>query len=117
MEEEMRALEKNQTWELVDLPRGKKLVGSRCVYTIKYNLDGSVARHKARLVAKGLSQIYGEDYSETFAPVSKLNLVRVVISIVANMGWPLFQLDVKNTILHGELNEEVYMSLPPGFIC
>ena len=104
MEEEIKTLEKNQTWELTDLPKGKKLVGSRWVYTIKYTPDGSVERYKARLVAKGFTQIYSEDYYETFVLVSKLSSVRVVIYIVANLGWPLYQLDVKNAFLHRDLN-------------
>ncbi|CAM8951770.1 unnamed protein product [Rhodiola kirilowii] len=113
--EELSALKKNHTWELTELPKGKHLVGSKWIFTIKYNSDGSIERHKARLVARGFTQTYGLDYEETFAPVAKLNTVRVLISLAANLDWPLLQLDVKNAFLNGELEEEVFMQVPPGF--
>lgn len=116
MAEEMAALEKNATWELVPLPKGKKTVGCRWVFTIKHKADGSIERYKARLVAKGYTQSYGEDYQETFAPVAKLNTVRVLLSLAANQNWPLLQFDVKNAFLHGDLVEEVYMDPPPGIL-
>lgn len=114
MNEEMKSLEKNETWELVDPPSGKKPVGCRWIYTVKYKADGTIERFKARLVAKGYTQTYGIDYTETFAPVAKINTVRVLLSLAANLDWPLQQFDVKNAFLHGELSEEVYMDLPPG---
>ena len=114
MNEEMKSLEKNETWELVDPPPGKKPVGCRWIYTVKYKADGTIERFKARLVAKGYTQTYGIDYTETFAPVAKINTVRVLLSLATNLDWPLQQFDVKNAFLHGELSEEVYMDLPPG---
>ena len=114
MRVEMEALEKNSTWDLVPLPNGKKAVGYRWVFTIKHKADGSIDRYKARLVAKGYTQTYEVDYQETFAPVAKLNIVRVLLSLAANQDWPLLQFDVKNAFLHGDLKEEVYMDLPPG---
>ena len=89
MEVEMAALEKNDTWELVQLPKGKHPVGCRWIYTIKYKSDGSLDRYKARLVAKGYTQVYGVDYLDTFAPVDKLNTVRVLLSLAANLDWSL----------------------------
>jgi hypothetical protein len=115
MIEEMEALEKNGTWELSALPDNKKVVGCKWVFTIKHTPNGKVQRYKARLVAKGYSQTYGVDYDETFAPVAKMNTIRTLISLATNLKWELFQLDVKNAFLHGDLKEEVYMEIPPGF--
>jgi Reverse transcriptase (RNA-dependent DNA polymerase)/Integrase core domain/gag-polypeptide of LTR copia-type/GAG-pre-integrase domain len=114
MKEELNALNRNQTWDLVRLPNGKRTVGCRWIYKVKYKSDGTLERYKARLVAKGYTQTYGLDYSETFAPVAKMNTIRTLLSIATNCDWPLFQMDVRNAFLQGDLEEEVYMDLPPG---
>ncbi|KAA0052170.1 Cysteine-rich RLK (receptor-like protein kinase) 8 [Cucumis melo var. makuwa] len=113
--EEMKALEKNRTWEICALPKGHKTVGCKWVFSLKYKADGTLDRHKARLVANGFTQTDGIDYSKTFSSVAKLNTVRVLLSVAVNHDWPLYQLDVKNAFLNGDLVEEVYMSPLPGF--
>lgn len=105
--EEVKALVKNNTWEITPLPEGKKQVGCKWIFSTKYNADGSINRYKARLVAKGFTQSYGIDYEETFAPAAKLNSVRVILSVAANLDWPLHQLDIKNAFLNGEFEKEV----------
>ncbi|WZZ27561.1 hypothetical protein YC2023_010962 [Brassica napus] len=111
---EAGAMIKNDTWYESELPKGKKAVTSRWIFTIKYKADGQVERKKSRLVARGFTQTYGEDYIETFAPVAKLHTIRIVLSLAVNLGWGLWQMDVKNAFLQGELEDEVYMHPPPG---
>lgn len=111
----MEALQKNKTWKLVPLPDGKKLIGCKWVFSIKHKEDGSIERYKARLVAKGYTQTYSIDYQETFSPVAKLNTIRVLLSLAVNLDWPLHQFDVKNVCLHGNLEEEISMDIPPGY--
>ena len=82
---------------------------------MKQTLEGKVDRYKARLVAKGYTQTYDIDYEETFVPVAKINTIQTLISCAANLDWRLFQLDVKNTFLRGDLQEEVYMEIPLRF--
>lgn len=118
MRTEMEALEKNKTWELVELRKGKNVVGCKWMFTVKYKADGSLERYKARLVAKEYTQTYGVDYQETFSPfspVAKMNTVKVLLSLADNFNWDLQQFDVKNTFLHGELEEEIYTKIPSGF--
>ncbi|KAI9201633.1 hypothetical protein LWI28_026451 [Acer negundo] len=81
---------------------------------IKYKVDGTVEKYKARLVVKGFTQMYGINYEETFAPVAKLNTIWILLSLAASLDWKLHELDVKNAFLNGDLEEEVYMSVPPG---
>ncbi|KAG7536483.1 GAG-pre-integrase domain [Arabidopsis suecica] len=115
MFKEVDALEINKTWDIVDLPPGKVAIGSQWVYKTKYNADGTIERYKARLVVQGNKQVEGEDYNETFAPVVKMTTVRTILRLVAANDWEVYQMDVHNAFLHGDLEEEVYMKLPPGF--
>lgn len=116
MTEELLSIEKNKTWELVDLPEGKKAIGLRWVFKKKLNADGSLQKHKARLVAKGYAQQQGIDFEETFSPVARFETVRTVLALAAQLQWPVYQLDVKSAFLNGDLKEEVFVTQPEGFI-
>jgi hypothetical protein len=106
---------KNDVWEIVPRPEGKSTVTSRWLYKLKYDADGSIEKYKARFVARGFSQVEGVDYDETFALVARYTSIRAVISIAAEMGWKIHQMDVKTTFLNGLIQEEVYIEQPLGF--
>jgi hypothetical protein len=116
MNEEYHSLMASDTWDLVPLPKGIKLVRCKWVYITKYALDESVERQKARLVAKVFSQVEGIDYNETFASVAKMNSIRLVLALVASHKWEVHQMDVKSAFLHGYFQEEIYMEQPPDYV-
>ncbi len=116
IQEEYDSLLRNQTWTLKPLPPSRSLIKSRWVLTIKPGVRGTEPRYKARLVAKGYSQRYGVDYEETFAPVAKQDTLRLILSFVAVYDLEMRQLDIKTTFLYGELEEELYLEQPEGFI-
>ncbi|GJT69272.1 ribonuclease H-like domain-containing protein [Tanacetum coccineum] len=115
MNNEMEALFRDNTWILTDLPVTKKTIGCKWLFKIKYKSSGEIERYKARLVAKGFSQRKGIDYKEKFSPVVKMIIVRCIISLSMHNNWPLFQVDVNNSFLYGNLHEDGYMDLPPGY--
>jgi len=115
MSNEVDAMEINKTWDLTTLPIGVKAIGCKWIFKIKYHADGTIERFKARLVALGNRQEEGVDYSETFAPVIKMSTVQTFLEVAAKKKWALHQMDVHNAFIHGDLDEEVYMTLPPGF--
>ncbi|KAL0546298.1 hypothetical protein IC582_016205 [Cucumis melo] len=114
MDEEIKAIKKNDKWELSTLPNEKKAVGVKWVFKIKRNEKGEVERYKKRLVAKGYSQRKDIDY-EVFASVARLETIRLLIALVAQNNWKIFQMDVKSAFLNGYLEEEVYLEQPSGY--
>ena len=116
MNEELAMIEKNQTWELVERPEDRKVIGVKWVFRTKLNSDGSVHKYKARLVVKGYAQVWGVDFSETFAPVARMDTIRMTLAMAAQQGWKVYQLDVKSAFLNGVLQEEIYVEQPEGFV-
>ena len=116
MLEEMRQIEANRTWDLVDPPAGCRPIGLKWVYKVKKDEHGAVVKHKARLVARGFVQREGIDFEEVFAPVARMESVRLVLAMAAAKDWAVHHLDVKSAFLNGDLTEEVFVKQAPGFI-
>ncbi|GAU49517.1 hypothetical protein TSUD_300440 [Trifolium subterraneum] len=115
MDQEIESIERNDTWELVYLPREAKRIGVKWIFKTKYNENGEVEKYKARLVAKGYSQQHGIDFNEVFAPVARWDTIRTILAVAASQGWFVYQFNVKSVFLHGELQENVYIDQPPGY--
>ncbi|GJR54719.1 putative ribonuclease H-like domain-containing protein [Tanacetum coccineum] len=116
MQEELLQFKIQKVWRLVDFPYGKKAIGTKWVYRNKKDERGVVVRNKARLVAQGHRQEEGIDYDEVFAPVARIEAIRIFLAFASYMGFIVYQMDVKSAFLYGKIDEEVYVSQPPGFI-
>ncbi|GJR93120.1 putative ribonuclease H-like domain-containing protein [Tanacetum coccineum] len=116
MQEELLQFKLQQVWVLVDLPNGAKVIGTKWVYRNKKDERGVVVRNKARLVAQGHRQEEGIDYDEVFAPVARIEAIRLFLAFASFMGFIVYQMDVKSAFLYGTIDEEVYVSQPPGFV-
>jgi hypothetical protein len=115
MQDELDSLHHNNTWELTELPHGRKAIGSKWIFRIKRDEHGNVERYKARLVAQGFSQLYGIDYQETFSPVVRYASIRILIALATQYDYEIHQMDVTTAYLNGELEEEIFMKQPEGF--
>ncbi|GJU96164.1 ribonuclease H-like domain, reverse transcriptase, RNA-dependent DNA polymerase [Tanacetum coccineum] len=114
MKVELDSINRNNTWVLTNLPTGHKAIGLKWVFKTKKDANGNIIKHKARLVAKGYIQEHGIDFEEVFAPVARMETIRLLLAIAANRKWEVHHLDVKSAFLHGELKEEVYVTQPEG---
>eukprot|EP00253_Pinus_taeda_P017688 PITA_17688 len=116
MDEELEQIEKNNTWELVPRPKDKNVIGTKWIFENKLNENGEVIRNKAKFVCKGYAQQEGIDFEETFAPVARLEAIRMFLALSSFQKFKVFQMDVKSTFLNADLEEEVYFEQPDGFI-
>ena len=114
--EEMDYIMFNHTWELVDLPPSSKAIGCKWVFRKKYHTNGTLNTFKARLVAKGYRQKEGIDYFDTFAPMARINSIRILFALASIHDLYVHQMDMKTAFLNGDLNEEIYMEQPEGFV-
>ena len=113
---EIESILQNNTWEIVELPPGSKAIGCKWVFKKKLKLDGSIDKYKARLVAKGITQKKGIDYFDTYSPVSSITTIKILITLASIHNLVIHQMDVKTVFLNGDLDEEIYMEQPEGFI-
>jgi hypothetical protein len=116
MEEELNQIEKNETWELVPRPKNKNMISTKWVFRNKLNEDAKVTKNKEILVCKGYAQVEGVDFEATFAPVARMEEIRLLLSYACSKRIKVYQMDVKSTFLNGELEEEVYIEHPEGFL-
>jgi len=114
MNEELDKIQKNKTWELVPRPKNKNVIGTKWVFRNKLNEDGKVIRNKARLVCKGYAQVEGIHFEETFAPVVRMEAIRIFLTLAVYKNFKVYQMDVKSAFLNGKI-EEVYIEQPNGF--
>lgn len=112
----MKSLQENRVWDVVDLPEGKRVIGSKWIFKRKIGSSGAVERYKAQLVAQAYSQKYGLDYDETFSPLIRFESIRVLLALSARYVLEVHQMDVNTAFLNGELEEEVFMKQPSGFV-
>jgi hypothetical protein len=115
MDEELDQIEKNDTWELVPRPKNKNVIDTKWGFKIKLNEDGHVTRNKTRLVCKGYAQIEGINFEETYAPVARMEAIRLLLAYACSKNVKVYQMDVKSTFLNGELEDEVYIEQPEEF--
>ncbi|CAM8965253.1 unnamed protein product [Rhodiola kirilowii] len=114
--DEMDSIVGNNTWILVDLPQGHKALGSKWIFRKKMKVDGTIDKFKARLVIQGFRQKFGLDYFHTYAPVARISTIRLLIALASIHNFLVHQMDVKTAFLNGDLEEEIYMKQPEGFV-
>ena len=115
MDDEMKSIMKNETWKLVLPPKDCKPIGLKRVFKIKRDQNHQIHKYKARLVVKGYAQRQGKDYDEVFAPVARIETIRIILAISVQFGWLVYHLDVKTAFLNGEISEEIYVQQPEGY--
>jgi hypothetical protein len=115
MQEELNNFTRNEVWELVERPKNHNVIGTKWVFRNKENEDGIVVKNKSRLVAQGYTQVEGLDFDETFAPVARLEAIRILLAYACSRNIKLYQMDVKSAFLNGKISELVYVEQPPSF--
>ena len=116
MHEELHQFVRNDVWELVPRPKGVNVIGTKWIFKNKSDEHGTVIKNKSRLIAQGYTQVEGVDFNETFAPVARLESIRILLAIASHLNFKLYQMDVKSTFLNGMLQEEVYVEQSKGFV-